>query len=571
MFDQLKRLVLALPLRQRITIVAVGALVVAGILAFSRWQKESDFRPLYTGLSPEDAGAVVQKLRESGAEYRLSENGSIVLAPSARLAELRIDLASAGLPKSGRIGFELFDKPNFGATEFAEQVNYRRALEGELERTIMSVSEVEQARVHLTLPKDSVFLESRQPGKASVVVRLRPGAKLSGQNVAALTNLVASAVEGIAPESVTVLDTRGNLLSRARRPGDPDASQASDASIEYRQKLENDLLAKINSTLDPLLGAGKFRAGVSVDCDITSAEQSEETLDPNKSVMVTSQKTEEAAGANLAGGTPGTASNLPRPPGRTASGANGLTRKTENISYQTSRVVRHTRLPQGAIKRVSISVLLDHDLKWEGSGKTLKRVLTPPSAERLKVIRDLVGGIAGLDEDRGDQLVIETLPFESTVNAEPPLPPPSGPPPLDPRIPKWLAPLLADPKSMTIVAVAATGLVILVGALLFLFFRKKGKKKAPQATAVSALPGEAPPALTAEEREKQMQAQLAEQAALQRQLDAETLSSLKLPTVTTKKTEVLARHLRETVQKDGVNTSNVLRTWLTESGGGETT
>ena len=225
---QFRKIASSLSLRQQILIGIVALLVVGGTMSLSRWSKESDFKPLYTNLAPEDAGAVVQKLKESGAEYRLSENGAVVLAPSSRIAELRLELASAGLPKSGRIGFELFDKTNFGATEFTEHVNYRRALEGELERSVMSLSSVEQARVHLTFPKDSVFLESRQAGKASAVLRLRPGTKLSPQNVAALTNLIASAVEGLGPEAVTLLDTRGNLLSLPKRTGnDPDSNQPS--------------------------------------------------------------------------------------------------------------------------------------------------------------------------------------------------------------------------------------------------------------------------------------------------------------------------------------------------------
>ena len=160
--------------------------------------------------------------------FRLSESGSTVLVPSAKLAEMRLEMAAAGLPKSGRIGFELFDKTNFGATEFVEHINYRRALEGELERTVMSLAEVEQARVHVTFPKESVYLESRQPAKASVVVHLKPGATLLPQNVIAIEHLVASAVEGLTPEAVSVLDVRGNLLSRVRAAAAADGAASSD-------------------------------------------------------------------------------------------------------------------------------------------------------------------------------------------------------------------------------------------------------------------------------------------------------------------------------------------------------
>src|ERR1041384_332998 len=210
----MNKILAKLSVRQRISIVAVAGLVAFGVWQLVHQQHEADFKPLFTGVSAEDAAVIVQKLKESGVEYRRPETGGSVLVPSARLADLRLTMAAAGLPKSGRIGFELFDKVNLGATEFTEHVKYRRALEGELERTIMTLAEVDQARVHLTFPKESVFLESQQPAKASVLVRLRPGAHLSPQNVIAVNHLVASAVEGLAPDAVTVLDMNGNLLSR---------------------------------------------------------------------------------------------------------------------------------------------------------------------------------------------------------------------------------------------------------------------------------------------------------------------------------------------------------------------
>src|ERR1044071_1386820 len=228
----MKKILQHLSIRQRITVAAVAALVGFGVYLLVHHQREADFKPLFTGLAAEDAAAIVQKLKETGIEYRLPEGGGSVLVPSARLADLRLTMAAAGLPKSGRIGFELFDKVNLGATEFTEHVNYRRALEGELERTIMTLAEVDQARVHLTFPKESVFLESQQPAKASVLVRLRPGAHLSPQNVIAVNHLVASAVEGLAPDAVTVLDMNGNLLSRPRPLATLDGEQPSGAVLE---------------------------------------------------------------------------------------------------------------------------------------------------------------------------------------------------------------------------------------------------------------------------------------------------------------------------------------------------
>src|SRR5450432_4273067 len=314
--------------RQRITILVVAIAVGAGLYSLVQWKKEADFRPLFTGIAPEDAAAIVQKLKEGGVEYRLPEGGGSVLVPSARLAEVRLSMAAIGLPKSGRIGFELFDKTNLGATEFTEHINYRRALEGELERTVMALTEVDQARVHLTFPKDSVFLEAQQPAKASVLVRMKPGAHLSAQNVVAINHLVASAVEGLSPDAVSVLDMNGNLLGRPRAAGALDGPEPSEAGLDYRHKIEADLLTKINSTLGPLLGENKFRAGVSVECDFTGGEQSEELFDPARSVMSSSQRSEDSSGSGGANGVPGTASTLPRPTSRPGASSKTVSRVT---------------------------------------------------------------------------------------------------------------------------------------------------------------------------------------------------------------------------------------------------
>src|SRR5579862_467608 len=228
--DQVKTLVGSLTGRQLTTILITVILVAGGIYGLQRWQRESGFKPLYSELAAEDAASVIQKLKEDGVSYRLSSDGKTVEAPEERVPELRLEMASVGLPKSGRIGFEIFDKTNFGMTDFAEHVNYRRAVEGELERSVMSVAEIEQARVHISLPQESVFLEGRQPAKASVLIKIRPGVSLPESAVPAITNLVASAVEGLAPESVSILDMRGNLLNRPKRLGS-NTDEASDASL----------------------------------------------------------------------------------------------------------------------------------------------------------------------------------------------------------------------------------------------------------------------------------------------------------------------------------------------------
>ena len=563
--EQLKKLLARLSMAQKLSIVAVATVVAAALFGFMQWRHAADFRPLYTGLAAEDAAAVLQKLKEAGVEYRLSESGSSVLAPSEKLAELRLQLAASGLPKSGRMGFELFDKTSFGMTDFAEHVNYRRALEGELERSIISLAAVEHARVHLTVPKESVYLEARQPAKASVVLGLRPGAQLSPQNVMAVCNLLASAVEGLAPEAVSVVDTRGNLLNRPRKTGGADGLEGSEASLEYREMVEKSLLAKIQATLEPLLGADRFRASVSADCDFSSGEQSEETFDPARSVMVSSQKSEDIAPSALAGGVPGTASNLPRPPSRPAGGASGPSRRTEEISYQSSRMVRHVKLPQGELKRISVSLLLDQDVRWEGNIPHLQQVLVPPSAEKVKTIRDLVAGVISFKADRGDQLIVESLPFEATLRTEPPPPAattpvhggPAGRAPIE--LPAWLR----TPKGMG----AAAGAAVLVLVLAVLGFRRLSRRAISSATGRPALPAGAEPVAAiagGDSVDQKIQAQLGGQADLQSRLEAEALDAIKTPTPTSKKKDALTKYLRESLKKDPIIQVQTLRTWLNE-------
>src|SRR5580704_16699075 len=357
--NQLKQIYDRLSWTQRIWIVVSVVAVIVGLSYANHWNEEKDFKPLFTGLADEDAGQLVTKLREAGVEYRLASGGSTILVPSDKVAEARLQMASAGLPKSGRIGFELFDKANFGASEFTEQVNYHRAIEGELERSVMSIREVETARVHLTLAKDSLYTEARQPAKASVLVKLRHAAALSPQNIAAICQLTASAVPGLSADQVSLVDTAGNLLNRPR-PAATDGTEGSEASLDYRKSIEQGIQNKVASTLEPLLGPDHFRVGVSADVDLSSGEQSEEVFDPSKSVMTTSQRTEDGPALTSSSGVPGTPSNLPHPASKPTTGASNYARHTESISYQTSRVVKHMRLPQGSLKRLSLSILVDH-------------------------------------------------------------------------------------------------------------------------------------------------------------------------------------------------------------------
>jgi flagellar M-ring protein FliF len=501
----------------------------------------------------------VQKLKESAVEYHLADNGGTVLVPSGKLAESRLALAAAGLPKSGRIGFELFDKNNFGATEFVEHINYQRALEGELERSVMSLAEVEQARVHLTLPKESVFIDQQEPAKASVMVKLRAGAQISAQNITAVTNLVASAVQGLAPEAVSLVDMDGNLLSKPHKTAAADGSEITAESLEVRQQIERALVTKISATLEPLLGANRFRAGASVDCDLTSGEQQEESLDPSKSVMLSSQKTEEGADRPVSGGVPGTASNLPNPPNSGQNKTtNGIARRTENITYQTSRTVRTTRIPQGVVRRMSLAVLVDQTVQWEGDGAARKKVLVPPAPETLKTIRDLVAGVTGFDQERGDQLIVESLPFESSLNALPPQlahPTSSKPAVKEPPLVEFYN------KYRDLTLPVSIGLILLMGlgSIVFRAARRPKRSHAEGLDQMELPPGSYQPGSPSLPG--------AEGTAPHLDFSARAQQLSSVPQLSEGDRDQLADRIRVVAKRDPAATANVLRMWLQDNQG----
>jgi len=567
--DQVKKLLGALTPRQLATIAIVAIAVVGGVMGLLRWQRESGLKTLYTGLAPEDASAIVQKLHESGVDYKITNNGTELLAPEDKVPELRLEMAGLGLPKTGRIGFEIFDKTNFGITDFAEHVNYRRALEGELERSVMAISDVQQARVHVTLPKDSVFTDAREPAKASVLVGLRPGTRLSSANVIAITNLVSSAVEGLAAEAVSVVDMSGNLLSRPRREGLADSAQITEAVLEYRQAIERDVASKIASTLEPLLGPDKFRTGVSADIDMTSGEQSEETFDPSKSVMVSSQKMEDTSGTTRVGaGIPGTAANLPpqqttpsnaqqqtppaasqpaqQTPARTGGNSTSTTRRSESITYQTSRVTKHLKLPQGTIKRLSIAVLVDQGSRMEGQGPQAHRVVIPQDPEKLKTIQTLVGTLVGLDTTRGDQLTVEALPFDNSINLEPGA---LGTPDAQKK-PDEVFSIETLKKKPALLWGSVGGAVLLIGLVGFALARlMRGRKGGANVETRPALP---------------VVDTYAGLPAGQTGAAAAVGEPPRLPALMPSRTEVLLNQLQENSRNNPEAWANVLRSWLAE-------
>jgi flagellar M-ring protein FliF len=523
--------------RRKLNFIAFALLVCGAIWGFRWYLMERGYSPLYTDLTDQEAGSAVERLRQMEVPFRLASNGSTILVPGSRLAELRLQLATEGLPQSGRLGFEIFDQTNFGATEFAEQVNFRRALEGELERSVLSLNRVERARVHISLPKRSVFLDYDQPAKASVVLQLRPGAELTPQQTDGITHLVASAVEGLDPGQVVLVDTRGRLLARPHS-----GSEAiSGEQLEYRRRLEQQIQSKIEGTLEPYVGFDKVRVNAAAEIDWSQGEQTEEVLDPNTLVMTT-QKLQETAGPPNQSGAPGTASNVPRQP--LAPGIGGVvnSRVTETTNYQTSRTVTRMEIEKGAVKRLSVAVLVDSKSRTDESGATVRE---PRTGEELLALRQLALAAGGIVEERGDRLTLESLPF--TIFE----PLPVGPATL--TTPGWLEfALEIFQKYRYYVIAAAVALLLLLIALGWLVHRTGKKFKARRQAQIES--GRQRQELEAAEAEAKRQE--TEQARM--------LSGLKIDALQSSRGQVLKRHLEEVATKDTPGFVQLLRAWIHE-------
>jgi flagellar M-ring protein FliF len=410
--NQGKNAIAAFDTKQLILLMG-GAAVVAGVIFFfGHLIITPDYKPLMTGMEPADAQALASRLAAKSIAYEISPDGKTVSVPNDKLDSSRLEVASEGMPHSGRLGFELFDKLNWGQTEFDEKVNYQRALEGELERTIQTLRDVESVRVHLVMPTDSVFLDREREAKASVILRLHSG-QLSPDTQRAIASLVSGAVDKLSPHNVTITDADTNQPFTPHRPGSP-----ADA------ELEDQLSRRLVSTLEPVVGAQRIRASVNVDYDTSSSEENQETYDPKSAVAVTMQTSEEkTSGGETTGGVPGTASNVPNAttPAKSEEEVDDTVQssKTQNATYAVDKVVRHILQPVGRIRRISAALLIDDAVDTQqANGKTseTRRKRTP---EELKQIEVLAAAAIGLDEKRGDTLAVQNLSFQQSPQQSP--------------------------------------------------------------------------------------------------------------------------------------------------------
>jgi flagellar M-ring protein FliF len=388
----------------------VSGILIAALAGGLLWYGlRTDWRTLYAGLEPDDARQVGLVLTQAQITFEPTADGTGIRVPAAQLDKARLATAAKGTVKSGRLGFEIFDKPNWVGSEFDEQVNFQRALEGELEHTVGSLADIESAQVHLVLPHDSLFHEQERPAKASVVIKLRHRSLADGEPDA-IRNLVASAVDGLTPDHVVLVDAAGNL------PLGPKTAEAMELGAE--QALEQKLIA----TLEPVTGVGNVRAAVNMEYDAAATEETQENYDPDQTVTLSMQRTEQTAGAQpIAAGIPGTASNAPNaqalPVYPQQAGA-PQTAKTESGTYGASKTVRHVLQNPGRVRRMTAAIVVNDRLA-EAASHGKAAVWKPWSADELRNLTALAQAAVGFDTTRGDLLTVEDLAFEENRTAQP--------------------------------------------------------------------------------------------------------------------------------------------------------
>ncbi|UCV27652.1 flagellar M-ring protein FliF [Ferribacterium limneticum] len=452
--DRLREAFNRLGSQQKIVLMVAIAALIALVVGAILWSRQPDWKVLFSNLTEKDGGSIAAVLEQQNVPHRYSDSGAL-LVPSERVHEVRLKLASQGLPRGGMVGFELMENQKFGVSQFAEQVNYQRGLEGELARTIQSIASVQSARVHLAIPKPSVFVREEQKPTASVMLNLYPGRTLDGGQIAGITHLISSSVPQLPASNVTVLDQSGALLSQLK-------SKLTEAGldptqIKYVRDVENSIIKRIDEILSPLLGSDNFKVQVAADIDFSQTEQTAESYRPNntpESSSIRSQQNNETASVNqAAGGVPGALTNQPpvpatapltqpatgttpgqpakagEPQGKidaagvtaplNAAGQPINTSKNATINYELDKTIRHTRQGMGNIRRLSAAVVVNHRKDVDKTGKPMTKAV--PDAE-MKQINELVREAMGYTKERGDTLSVANAPFTAIDKSENELP-----------------------------------------------------------------------------------------------------------------------------------------------------
>ncbi len=386
-----------LPGQQKFGIVLAIAAIIALLAGAWMWEQSPDYKVLFSNLSDRDGGSIINSLQQMNVPYKFADGGGAILVPAGQVHEARLKLAAQGLPKGGLVGFELMENQKFGASQFQEQVNFQRALEGELARSIQSLSAVQGARVHLAMAKQSVFVRESQKPSASVLVNLHPGRSLDAQQVSAVVHLVASSVPELPVKNVTVVDQNGNLLTKNT---DSESNTGLDPSqLKYVQDLEQSYVRRIEAILTPIVGPGNVRAQVTADVDFSNSEQTNETYKPNQTpanAAIRSQQASESTNGNGqgAGGIPGALTNQPpapaqapivAPPGAgpaatPGSVASSTSRKDMTTNYEVDKTIKHVRMPVGGLNRLSVAVVVNNITQTDPKGA----ITTKPLSDAVK-------------------------------------------------------------------------------------------------------------------------------------------------------------------------------------------
>lgn len=412
--------------RQRLMGMVGAALLIALIAAAFLWTREPNYSVLFANLSERDGGEIVTVLQAQNIPYKFNENGTAILVPGGVVHDTRLKLASQGLPKGGLVGFELMENQKLGISQFAEQINYQRGLEGELSRSVQSIATVRGARVHLAIPKQTAFLRDEQKPSASVLVALHPGRVLEASQVAGIVHLVSSSVPQLNPANVSVIDQDGNLISQKKDP--LQEAGLNPSQLKYVKELEASYIKRIEEIVGTVVGSRNVKARVAADIDFSQSEQVAETYRPNPTPegAIRSQQTSET-GSTVPGaqGVPGALTNQPPAPatapittpnvaGGGAGGAGGEARpftKNATINYEVDKTVRHTRIVPGEIRRLSVAVVVNN--KVDDKGKAI-----PLSAAELKQITDLSREAMGFNQQRGDTLNVANASFSAPEKAD---------------------------------------------------------------------------------------------------------------------------------------------------------
>lgn len=405
--------------RQKASMLTAATILLAGLIGLVVWANYVTYQPLFTNLRPEQVPAIVESLKSKKEQYRLTYGGTVIEVPSERVLDLRLSLAGEGVLKDGMVGFEVFDKGGIGVTNFVERLNYQRALQGELMRTINELDAVDGSRVHIVLPHESLFVRDERPATASVVLKLVPGTKIDKAQVNGIVNLVAASVEGLKAENVSVVDTEGRTLAA---PKDGSVAGTPSTLLEYQENMERRLEARVTEFLERVVGPGKAIAKVQATLEMKSVETTAESYNPDSRVARSEQNRSEVrknVGPDAAG-VPGTASNLPgnATANATGNGNVSMERTEATTNYEVDKTVSHSVQAPGQLKRLSVAVLIDGTYK-AGAAAAAAAAATAPAkaeyvartAEEMKMFDQIVRNAVGFSDDRNDEVSVTNMQF----------------------------------------------------------------------------------------------------------------------------------------------------------------